>query len=113
MGNNRSVYVDQSNLRPEARHEDPSQSSRTEVVTTSAPNQLGPGPSRPDGNENSREDAPARTPVPVAGQTKQRRASNWTEPDVAERPASYAIYRPETGDTTRESTPPRVRTEAK
>jgi hypothetical protein len=114
IGNRRSVHDDQSNLRPEARHEDPSQSSRTEVVTTSAPNQLGSAPTRPDGNESSRDDAPTQVPVPVAaGQNRQRRSSTWTEPDVAERPASYAIYRPETGDTTRESTPPRIRTEAK
>jgi len=32
---------------------------------------------------------------------------------VAERPASYAIYRPETGNTTRETAEPRVRTEAR
>jgi len=114
LGNNRTVYVDQSNLRPEARHEDPSQSSRTEVVTTSAPNQLDPTTAaRPDGNESSREDGPTHAPVPVGGAAKQRRPASWTEPDVGEQPASYAIYRPETGSTTRESASPRVRTEAK
>jgi len=114
IGNRRTVYVDQSNLRPEARHEDPSQSSRTEVVTTSAPNQLDPAKAtRPDGNESTREEAPTRAPTPVAAATRQRRPSSWTEPDVAERPASYAIYRPETGNTTREPASPRVRTEAK
>jgi hypothetical protein len=115
IGNNRTVYVDQSNLRPEARHEDPSHSGRTELVTT-APNQLDPAPaSRPDGHESTREDAPtpAREPARAGGPAKQRRSSTWTEPDVAERPASYAIYRPETGSTTRESASPRTRTEAK
>jgi len=113
----RSVYVDQSNLRPEARHEDPSQSSRTEVVTTSAPNQLGPGrATRSDGNESQREDAPSTTHEPPSrpgSPARSRRSPNWTEPDVAERPASYAIYRPETGSTTSETPTPRVRTEAK
>jgi hypothetical protein len=115
MGN-RTVYVDQSNLRPEARHEDPSQAGRTEVFATSAPNQLDPASRpRPDGNETTREDAPAPThrPVPAGGPARLRRPSSWTEPDVAERPASYAIYRPETGDTTREPSSTRVRTEAK
>jgi hypothetical protein len=32
---------------------------------------------------------------------------------VAEQPASYAIYRPETGSTTSEPATPRVRSEAK
>jgi len=114
VGNNRTVYVDQSNLRPEARHEDPSQSGRTEVVTTSAPNQLESTTStRPDGNESPREDSPTRAPVPTGGSARPRRSAGWTEPDVAERPASYAIYRPETGSTTREPASPRVRTEAK
>jgi hypothetical protein len=114
MGNRRTVYVDQSNLRPEARHEDPSQSSRTEVITTSAPNQLDPAKAtRPDGNESTREEAPTRAPTPVGSATRQRRSPSWTEPDVGERPASYAIYRPETGNTTREPASPRVRTEAK
>jgi hypothetical protein len=114
MGN-RTVYVDQSNLRPEARHEDPSHAGRTEIVT-SAPNQLDSAPaSRPDGNETTRENAPTptREPARAGGPAKQRRTSNWTEPDVAERPASYAIYRPETGSTTREPESPRTRTEAK
>jgi hypothetical protein len=114
MGN-RTVYVDQSNLRPEARHEDPSHAGRTEIFST-APNQLDAAPaSRPDGNETTRDDAPtpAREPARAGGPAKQRRTSNWTEPDVAERAASYAIYRPETGSTTRESESPRTRTEAK
>jgi hypothetical protein len=113
MGN-RTVYVDQSNLRPEARHEDPSHAGRTQIATT-APNQLDSAPaSRPDGNE-TRENAPTptREPARAGGPAKQRRTSNWTEPDVAERPASYAIYRPETGSTTREPESPRTRTEAK
>jgi len=71
---------------------------------------------RPDGNESTREGSPPADyrPVPAATPaTTQRRPSTWTEPDVAERPASFAIYRPETGNTTREPASPRVRTEAK
>ena len=52
-------------------------------------------------------------PADVPGPARPRRPSTWTEPDVAERPASYAIYRPETGNTSREPSQPRVRTEAK
>jgi hypothetical protein len=118
FGNRRSVYADQSNLRPEARLEDPAHaaSSRTELVTSPASDGTGGSPqSRPDGNESSRESAPAAPPAQpgVPGPARPRRQSTWTEPDVAEQPASFAIYRPATGNTTREPVQPRVRTEAK
>lgn len=120
--NRRTVYVDQSNLRPEARHEDPSQSTATRPelspATASGPAPAGqiettPVQARPDGRETvSTGGAQSRNPT---GPARPRRPSGpaWTEPDVAERPASYAIYRPETGDTTRETDAPRVRSEAR
>jgi hypothetical protein len=115
FGRNRTVYVDQSNLRPEARLEDPAHaaSSRPELVSSPSGAERTPA-IRPDGNESVR-DAPARggpSRGGVPGPARPRRPSTWTEPDVAERPASYAIYRPETGNTTREPEQPRVRTEA-
>jgi hypothetical protein len=117
FGNRRSVYADQSNLRPEARLEDPAHaaSSRPELVTSPASDGTGGSPqSRPDGKESSRESAPAAPAQPgQPGPARPRRPSTWTEPDVAEQPASYAIYRPATGNTTREPVQPRVRTEAK
>ncbi|WP_433722862.1 MFS transporter [Actinoplanes sp. CA-051413] len=120
IGKGRTVYVDQSNLRPEARLEDPSHGSTGRGGQTPAlvPDRGGSAPAvRPDGNEVNRETAETgdRSPVPVtASAARQRRSSTWTEPDVAERPASFAIYRPETGNTTREEpAAPRVRTEAK
>jgi len=120
IGKGRTVYVDQSNLRPEARLEDPSHGSASRGGQTLVPasEQGGSGPAvRPDGNETTRDNAEPgdRAPVPVtASAARQRRPSTWTEPDVAERPASFAIYRPETGSTTREEpASPRVRTEAK
>jgi hypothetical protein len=121
----RTVYVDQSNLRPEARLEDPSQVSagRRENGSTPAADPGGrPTPAtQPDGTETSPasqpQASPARSGVPgvpgVPGSARPRRPATWSEPDVAERPASYAIYRPETGSTTRETAEPRVRTEAK
>jgi hypothetical protein len=113
-GKSRTVYVDQSNLRPEARLEDPSSTGRRELVTTS-PDGSSPAPvARPDGAESSRGEptpAPARRELPNPAQP--RRAPTWSEPDVAEQPASYAIYRPETGGTTKEPAQPRVRTEAR
>jgi hypothetical protein len=113
LANKRTVYVDQGNLRPEARSEDPSQASRTEVVTTRAPNP-GSAPTRPDGNESTSDGAPvpSRTPAPV-GARSRRSSSGWTEPDVAEQPSSFAIYRPASGNTSSEPKSPRVRTEAK
>ncbi len=72
--------------------------------------------SRPDGSESvprARAGAGAARPPAAPGPARPRRPSTWTEPDVAEQPASYAIYRPETGSTTREPATPRVRSEAK
>jgi hypothetical protein len=116
FGRNRTVYVDQSNLRPEARLEDPAHAGagRLELVTAEVSGGGdGAAPTRPDGRESSREE-PAKSSRPaVPGPARPRRPSTWTEPEVADRPASYAIYRPETGSTTQETTQPRVRTEAK
>ncbi len=115
----RTVYVDQSNLRPEARLEDPSQSAASRREVTSAPAgdpAARPTPAtRPDGSETTRDSQPERTPArrEVPGPARPRRPATWSEPDVAEQPASYAIYRPETGSTTREPAEPRVRTEAR
>jgi hypothetical protein len=120
FGTNRTVYVDQSNLRPEARLEDPAHVAANRPQLTSAPaaaDHAGAPASRPDGGEPVPTGAPPRADAPAPGSApgpaRPRRPATWTEPDVAERPASYAIYRPETGDTTREPAPPRVRTEAK
>ncbi|HEX8344480.1 MAG TPA: DMT family transporter [Actinoplanes sp.] len=130
LGKGRTVYVEQGNMRPEARLEDPAHAApgRPELVGT-ATARTGTPTSRPDGTEarrdatetrrdavESAEDTPSRSPTPgtpprTPGRT--RRPTTWTEPDVAERPASYAIYRPETGATTPEPSTPRVRTEAR
>ena len=119
IGKGRTVYVEQTNLRPEARLEDPAHASagRGELTSTPAPVGAGVGHSaRRDGSESVRDDTPLperQTDPTDAPPAKQRRPATWTEPDVAERPASYAIYRPETGDTTREPAAPRIRTEAR
>jgi hypothetical protein len=120
FGRGRTVYAEQTNLRPEARLEDPSHSaaSRGDLVPASAPGRsdVVRSQTRPDGSESAREDAPpaggAPTPTRPAP-ARPGRSSTWTEPDVAERPESYAIYRPSTGSTTSEPSSPRVRSEAK
>jgi hypothetical protein len=113
----RPVYVEQRNLRPEARLEDPAHSS-----TARGPAAGGPGAdasttvaTRPDGTETAPDMAPAASGEQrsLPSSARSRNASDWTEPDVAERPASYAIYRPETGSTTHEPASPRVRSEAR
>jgi hypothetical protein len=109
--NGRTVYVDQGNLRPEARLEDPAHASAKRAELESARGGSATAQPRPDGSESVRDEAPASTPR--RDKTRTRRQPTWTEPDVAERPASYAIYRPETGNTTQEPASPRVRTEAK
>jgi hypothetical protein len=117
----RTVYVDQGNLRPEARLEDPAHSSsnRGELNPVATSTRSGAsGPSRPDGKESERTGSPASFSEPLSpparsGSARPRHATGWTEPDVAEQPASYAIYRPETGTTSREPATPRVRSETK
>jgi hypothetical protein len=133
LGKSRTVYVEQGNMRPEARLEDPAHTTggQRELAGATAA-RTGTPTSRPDGVESRRDvgdprrhadeprrdnaqseeqtstsAAPARTPA------RTRRPTTWTEPDVAEAPASYAIYRPETRTTTPEPSTPRVRTEAR
>ncbi|GAA0545131.1 hypothetical protein GCM10010172_28460 [Paractinoplanes ferrugineus] len=120
MGKNgRTVYLDQGNLRPEARLEDPAHAANRRELepSSSRGRKVAPVQTRPDGSESVREDVPVTTgdtprQKPTAPARPQR-ATTWAEPDVSEQPASYAIYRPETGNTTREPATPRVRTEAK
>jgi hypothetical protein len=116
IGKRRTVYADQSNLRPEARLEDPTHNSAGRPPSPVSDRASSTAASRPDGNEQIRETTTPgdHVPAPVtASAVRQRRPSTWTEPDVAERPASFAIYRPETGNTAPEPSAPRVRTEAK
>jgi hypothetical protein len=105
-------FLEQRNLRPEARLEDASTNQRresTEIVPAAGP------PTRPDGNETVRDDRPALTQTEKdrAVPARARGGSDWTEPDVSERPSSFAIYRPETRSTSEEPASPRVRSEAR
>ncbi|MFG1989698.1 MFS transporter [Actinoplanes sp. NPDC048988] len=123
----RTVYVDQTNLRPEARLEDPAHSAASRgdsAPVIAGSGRRNSGPTRPDGNESVRDiaDAPASEKDSAGKKEKattasrSRPTSTWTEPDEAERPASFAIYRPETGTTAPEPAAPatpRVRSEAK
>ncbi|GGL03322.1 MFS transporter [Mangrovihabitans endophyticus] len=120
IGGKRSVYVEQTNLRPEARLEDPahqasSRGALAPAATTGNAREIPPSETkpRPDGAESTQDHAPAAPRRAAPGPARTRSAGTWTEPDVAERQESYAIYRPETGTTTRESPEPRVRTEAR
>jgi hypothetical protein len=97
-GKRRQVVVEQTSLRPEARHEDPSHAA----------------PSRPDGHERADEvpggaEAPSRRPAPA----RTRRPVEWSEPDVPEGTPSYAIYRPDGEPATAPAPTPRVRAEAR
>jgi hypothetical protein len=114
----RTVFVEQSNLRPEARLEDPAHAAagRGELTSTDDRNRTGPSTRRPDGAESSPDTRqPANTGArgEASGAKPARRPATWSEPDIAEQPASYAIYRPETGSTSNEPAQVRVRTEAK
>ncbi|MEV6630005.1 MFS transporter [Actinoplanes sp. NPDC051470] len=124
-GKSKTVFVDQVGgpnavqQRPETRNEDPSQTQPGRKLPAigrreQKPETGVPTPRR-DGTEMPAEDVPAKRQPTEAGEpaAQPRRTPTWSDPDVAERPASYAIYRPETGSTTREPSEPRVRTEAK
>jgi hypothetical protein len=111
----RPVYVEQRGIRPEARLEDPSHSaaSSSEAARGGVSTVVA---ARPDGKESVRDDGvpdePAKRNLPV--RARSRANSDWAEPDVAEKPASYSIYRPETGATTQEpASSPRIRSEAR
>ncbi|MFG1605828.1 MFS transporter [Actinoplanes sp. NPDC049265] len=121
-GRSKTIFVDpvggppSIQQRPESRGEDPSQTQPGRKLPSltgrgdQRPETTAPAPRR-EGSESHKEDVPAtREPAPAPS---PRRAPSWSEPDVADQPASYAIYRPETGSTTSEPSEPRVRTEAK
>lgn len=105
-----------SSQRPESRTEDPSstQPDRKLSPVPTPKDGLAKSDSRPEeAVERTPDEAPSSTPRTPAGPGRTRRPATWSEPDVAERPASFAIYRPETQSTTREPSEPLVRTEAK
>jgi hypothetical protein len=115
IGKGRQVFVEQTTMRPEARLEDPAHASAGRQDTAGAvPTRAETSSSRPDGVESGNDGpAPAEHRPVQPTPTRTRRTSTWTEPDVADSPASYAIYRPETGATAPEPSTPRVRTEAR
>lgn len=123
VGSGRRVIAEPTNLRPEARHEDPAHAaaSRTELAASgnraqgSTPTRVESSSApRPEGIEAG-DDAPRGGSAPgrVPATAGRRRDSTWTEPDVPDGPTSYAIYRPETRKSTPEPSTPRVRTEAR
>ncbi|MDG4791314.1 MFS transporter [Micromonospora sp. WMMD1102] len=104
---NRSVVIQQTNVRPEARHEDPLQSG---------------GDSRPESGADRRTD-PAEAPAADApaggsgsrptGRPSRRRPAEWTEPDVPVENPSYVIYRPDSAPAPAPAPSPRIRSEAR
>ncbi|MFG3687750.1 MFS transporter [Micromonospora sp. NPDC047740] len=102
FGRRRGVALEQSSLRPEARHEDPSHAGAAERQ-------------RPDGRERA-EETPA--PEPQGGRRSsaprpRRQPASWTEPDVPEEAPSFAVYRPGSTDRAPADPAPRVRSEAR
>ncbi|GAB2942894.1 hypothetical protein GCM10027280_34410 [Micromonospora polyrhachis] len=101
-GKRRTVTVEQTSLRPEARLEDPIHAAE----------------SRPDGRERTREESrpgkekPTGPPAPAV-RSRRRRPAEWTEPDVPAETPSFVIYRPDSVGKSEVKPPPRVRTEAR
>ena len=101
LGKRRTVFAEQTTLRPEARLEDPGSAPRPAADRA---------PGRPETGEQPGT-APARRPsAPV----RPRQPARWAEPDVADAPTSYAIYRPDSAQEPEPApAPPRVRSEAR
>ncbi|GAA4564785.1 hypothetical protein GCM10023176_11480 [Micromonospora coerulea] len=103
LGRRRGAAIEPSNLRPEARHEDPSHAAAERR--------------RPEGQERA-DDAPAPE-QPGGGRTtaprpRRRQSATWTEPDVPEEAPAFAIYRPGSAEPAPATKPtPRVRSEAR
>jgi hypothetical protein len=117
VGKRRQVYVEQTTLRPEARLEDPAHGrpqQQQPAIAGTHPGSAAPA-ARPDGTERVEPATVAGATPPAANPapTRPGRGAQWTEPDVPETPTSYAIYRPETGETTTAPPTPRVRSEAR
>ncbi|HEY2948481.1 MAG TPA: MFS transporter [Micromonosporaceae bacterium] len=87
----RRVALEQPTVRPEARLEDPAHTAPGRTAERALP--------------------PAERPD--ARPVRERQPARWTEPDVPEAPASYAIYRPDAGDVPAPGKTTRVRAEAR
>ncbi|MER6594361.1 MFS transporter [Micromonospora purpureochromogenes] len=109
LARRRGLALEPSNLRPEARREDPSHSSTTLAVRE-----------RPDGRERADE---TEQPEVRSGGGERRSAprprrqqpASWTEPDVPEESPSFVVYRPDSAERPPASSKPspRVRSEAR
>ncbi|MEU8260961.1 MFS transporter [Micromonospora sp. NPDC048999] len=100
-GRRRGVALEQSSLRPEARHEDPSHAATATERE------------RPNGREGV-DEAPAPERKGGRPAPRQRRQpASWTEPDVPEEAPSFAIYRPDSAGREPAKPAPRVRSEAR
>ncbi|MFI6759255.1 MFS transporter [Micromonospora sp. NPDC050417] len=114
VGKRREVMAEQTNLRPEARLEDPSHSADTRA------SERPDGPEgRPDGREESGgdgqpgRDSPAKQTAP---RPRSGRGAEWTDPDVPAEKPTYVLYRPDSAkrpETTPTPTAPRIRSEAR
>jgi hypothetical protein len=103
LGKRRTVFAEQTTLRPEARLEDPG--SAPQQAADRAPER------RPEAGEQPGT-APARPPsTPV----RPRQPARWAEPDVVDAPTNYAIYRPDSAQEPEPAPAPpsRVRSEAR
>lgn len=105
---NRSLVIQQTNIRPESRHEDPAHAagSRTESAAERA-SEPATAPAEPT------ERGVGTRPTP--SQPSRRRPAEWTAPDVPAENPSYVIYRPDSAPAPAPSpTPaPRIRSEAR
>ncbi|MEU5789205.1 MFS transporter [Micromonospora purpureochromogenes] len=105
----RGLALEPSNLRPEARREDPSHASTTLAVRE-----------RPDGRERAdeteqpevRSGGGERRPAP---RPRRQQPASWTEPDVPEESPSFVVYRPDSAERppANSKPSPRVRSEAR
>ncbi|TDC64853.1 MFS transporter [Micromonospora sp. KC207] len=107
----RGAAVEQTTLRPEARHEDPSHSAAGTATSSGTERKRPDGRERPGEATVPEQRSPARSAAP---RPRRRQPSAWTEPDVPAENPSFVIYRPGTTEPTPpRPAAPRIRTEAR
>ena len=90
FGKRRTVVAEQTTLRPEARLEDPGSAPQPAADRA---------PERPETRRTARQPRrPAGRPRRASARADRR---SWAEPDVADAPTSYAIYRPDSAQEPR------------
>ncbi|MFF5174084.1 MFS transporter [Micromonospora sp. NPDC000089] len=108
IGRRRERVLEQTNLRPEARREDPAHSAVDPPDRRERPDGREPAGERPPATT-----APRETARPTFAPRPRREPASWTEPDVPEEAPNFVVYRPDSAERAPARPNPRVRSEAR